>query len=96
MTIIETLQSFETSVVVDESTGRHNSDNPNLQQHSCEKLKSQNPQQHVPRSINYSAYICLYKKKRHPDLMKSYDKVLKFLSQFDNNHDEKVFFFFFT
>jgi hypothetical protein len=59
MMILQILLPFETSVAVDESTGHNNSDNPNIQEYSCEKLKSQNPQQHVPRSRNYSAYVCL-------------------------------------
>jgi len=59
MTIVQILLPFEKSVVIDESTGRNKSENLNLQQHSCEKFNSQNPQQHMPRSNNYSAYICL-------------------------------------
>jgi hypothetical protein len=30
-------------------------------------------------------------KEKHPDLLKFYDKDLKFLKQFDKNHDEKAF-----
>jgi len=77
MTIMQTLLPFETSVAVDESTGHNNSDNTNLQQHSCEKLKSQNPQ-HVPRSIN-TVLMFAYKEK-HPDSINFYDKDLKFLN----------------
>jgi hypothetical protein len=51
-------------------------------------LKTLNNMCHGPTT---TALIFVYLKKKHPDFMKFYEKDLKFLSQFDNNHDEKDF-----